>query len=61
MNTYEVTLKYVGKGKKPHYTYTEYGFGTNPPISIRAKNKENAKKQLDLPSTVKIASIKKVG
>jgi len=60
MNEYEITLKYVGKGKKPHYVHTEYGFGMNPPISVRAKNIVNAKKQLNLPSTVKIKKIKKI-
>jgi len=60
MNNYEVTLEYIGKRKRPQYTYTEYGFGTNPPICIRAKNITNAKKQLKLPSTVKIKKIKRV-
>lgn len=57
---YEIMLKWVGKGKKPHYAYTEYGFGVNPPIVRRASNKRNALKQLKLPSTVKVRSIKRV-
>ena len=56
---YEFTFKHVGKGKKPKYTHTEPGFGFNPPLVIRAKNKENAKKQLKLPKTVKIANIER--
>jgi len=61
MNEYEVTFKYIGKGKKPMYAHTEYGFGTNPPLVVRAKNITNAKKQLKIPSTVKIHKIRRQG
>ena len=60
MYEYEITLKYIGKGKKPRYIHTEYGFGVNPPIVVHAKNIANAKKQLKLPSTVKIRKIKRI-
>ena len=53
---YEVTLEYVGKGE-PHYIHTEYGFGMNPPITISAKDIEDVKRQLELPSTVKIRRV----
>jgi len=59
-NEYEITLKYIGKGKKPSYTETDYGFGMNPPIVLRATNKKNAIKKLILPKTVRIKNIKKV-
>lgn len=60
LNEYEIKLKYIGKGKRPLYTYSDYGFSRNPPIVIRARNKKNAKQHLKLPKTVKIISIKKV-
>ena len=56
---YEISLKWVGRGRKPAYTRTEYGFGMNPPISIRAKSKSLALKQLKIPKTVKVAKIER--
>ena len=60
MNEYEIELKYVGKGKRPAYTYSDYGFGTNPPIVVKAKSKADAIKKLKLPKTVKFRKIKKI-
>jgi hypothetical protein len=60
MATYEVMLKYVGKGKTPRFAKIGYGFGMNPPISVRAKNMVSAKKMFELPKTVKIQKIKRV-
>jgi hypothetical protein len=59
MNEYEITLEYVGNRKQPKYIETEYGFGINPPIVVRAKNKTEAIKQLRLPKTVRIEKITK--
>ena len=57
---YEITLKYVGKGKTPQYVETDLGFGMNPPHPIRAYSVSDARKQMEkvLPQTVKIQSIK---
>ena len=60
MPEYEITLKWVGKGKKPSYVETDYGFGVNPPIVIRAKNKRQAIRMLKLPKTIKIRKIERV-
>lgn len=60
LKEYEIYLKYVGKGKRPAYTHSDYGFGVNPPIVIRARTKKGALKKLKLPSTVKVRRIKKV-
>ena len=61
MNEYEITLEYIGKGRKPAHTATEYGFGINPPIVVKARDEKEAIAQLKLPKTVKISSIQKVG
>lgn len=57
---YEITLKYVGKGKEPQYVETDYGFGGNPPVVIHAYTVTDARKQMEkgLPKTVQIRSIK---
>jgi hypothetical protein len=59
MYDYEITLKYIGKGKRPQYTHDEYGFDPNPPIGVRAMNKKNALKQLKLPKTVKVVRVER--
>jgi len=58
LKEYRVNLYWNGYGLPPHYTYTDYGFLGNPPITIRAKNMANARKQLKLPKSVKISDIK---
>lgn len=61
MNEYEITLEYIGKGEEPKHTVTEYGFGINPPIVVKARDEKEAIEQLKLSETVKVNSIKKVG
>lgn len=60
MNEYEITLEYVGKGKEPEYIESEYGFGMNPPIVIRAENKKEAIRQLKLPGEVHIKKVQEI-
>lgn len=38
----------------------EYGFGSNPPITIMANNKKEAINKLKLPKSVKINKIKQI-
>ncbi len=59
MYDYEITLKWVGPGKRPQYTHNEYGFDPNPPIGVTASNKQNALKKLKLPKTVKVSKVER--
>lgn len=58
---YEITLKWVGKGKQPDYLENEYGFGTNPPIVLSGKNEKSVRNKLKLPKDIKIHEIELVG
>lgn len=57
---YEVDLEWIGEGDTPKYLENEYGFGYNPPIVVHAKSITDVKKQLSLPSSIKIKKIAKV-
>jgi hypothetical protein len=60
MPEFEVTLKWVGKGRPPYYTETNYGFGVNPPIIFEAEDEEDARRQLRLPRTVTVEKVRRV-
>ena len=57
---YEITLKYIGKGKEPRYVETDYGFGDNPPVVIHAYSITEARNRMkkELPKTIQIRGIK---
>jgi len=59
-NQYEVAFEWVGRGKRPAYVASEYGFGSNPPAVIYGKSKEEALATIKLPKTVRVAWIGKV-
>jgi hypothetical protein len=54
---FEFTLEWVGKGRMPARLESEYGFGTNPPVIIRAETLGKAKKQLNLPKNIRIGGV----
>jgi hypothetical protein len=58
---YEVTFEWVGKGERPVYLDTEYGFGMNPPIVVFGRDKKEALRTLKLPGSVKVRAIKCTG
>lgn len=59
-SNYEIDLKWVGKRKPPYSLESQYGFGSNPPITVSAESISAARRSLRLPKTIKIRKIKKV-
>jgi len=58
---YIIRLKYVGTGKMPDYLKKEKGIGKNPPVIIAGTSWGDAERQLTLPHTLKVRSIKRRG